>query len=333
MVKRFMNRSSRNLILIILGAGITAIVLVLPLFTGPYFQTVMISLFFWAYVGIAWNIVGGYAGQISLGHAAFLGTGIYVSAIFYVFLGVSPWISIVIGSVFALGLGIATGYLSFQFGIRGPYFILVSLAFAEIVRIIFVNIPSIGGSQGLPIPLEEPSFWKFQFVEKAPFYYLFFILMVLGLFVNWLIVRSKLGYFFVSIRENEDAAATLGVNPLKYKIIALSISAVMTSVGGTVWAQYLMYAEPGYAFGVITSIEIALRPIIGGMGTLFGPVVGSIFMTPLGEFIRLFIGGSISGVQLMVYGIILVGVVLLLPNGLIVPLEKLFQKLFGTQSS
>ncbi len=243
--------------------------------------------------------------------------------------GFPPWIGIFIGAVFSLGIALITGYLSFQFGIRGPYFILVSLAFAEIIRVIFVNIPSVGGSQGLPIPLEDTSFIRFQFIEKAPFYYIFFILMLLGLFVNWRILKSKLGYYLIAIRENEDAAATLGVNPLKYKLIALSISAVMTSVGGTVWAQYLMYAEPGHSFGVMTSIEIAIRPIIGGMGTLFGPVVGSLFLTPLGETIRLLIGGSVSGVQLMIYGAILIGVVILMPNGLIDPLQKLFSKLLG----
>ena len=325
-----MSSKKNNIGPIIFGVIISTIILVLPLFTGPYFQTVMISLFFWAYVGIAWNICGGYAGQISLGHAAFLGTGMYVSGVLYVYLGVSPWISILIGAFFSLAFALITGYLSFQFGIRGPYFILVSLAFAEIIRVVFVNITSIGGSQGLPIPLDEPSFWMFQFVEKAPFYYIFFILMLLGLFVNWQIVKRKLGYCLIAIRENEDSATTLGVNPLKYKIIALAISGVMTSVGGTVWAQYLMYTEPGYAFGVGTSIEIAIRPIIGGMGTLFGPVVGSIFMAPLGEIIRLFIGGGKSGVQLLIYGIILIVVVLLSPNGLIVPLQRLFKKVFGS---
>jgi len=313
----------------VLGVVITGVLLCLPLVTGPYFQTVMISLFFWAFVGIAWNIMGGYAGQISLGHAAFLGTGMYTSAVLYVFWGISPWLGILVGALFSLGLALITGYFSFQFGIRGPYFILVSLAFAEIIRVIFVNIPSVGGSQGLPIPLEEPSFLYFQFVEKAPFYYIFFVLMILGLFVNWRITKSRLGYYLVSIRENEDAAATLGVNPLKYKLIALSISAVMTSVGGTVWAQYLMYAEPSHAFGVTMSIEIAIRPIIGGMGTLFGPVIGSLFLTPLGECIRLFVGGSVSGVQLLLYGVILIGVVVLLPNGLVFPLQRLLSKVFG----
>jgi len=326
-----MRVQNSRLIYTFLGVVIVGVILLLPLVTGPYFQTVMISLFFWAFVGIAWNIMGGYAGQISLGHAAFLGCGMYTSAILYVFLGISPWISIFVGAVFSLGLALIIGYLSFQFGIRGPYFILVSLAFAEIIRVIFVNIPSVGGSQGLPIPLEDTSFIRFQFIEKAPFYYLFFILMLMGLFVNWRILKSKLGYYLIAIRENEDAAATLGVNPLKYKLIALSISAVMTSVGGTVWAQYLMYVEPSYSFGVMTSIEIAIRPIIGGMGTLFGPVVGSFFLTPLGECIRLLIGGSLSGVQLLIYAVILIGVVLLMPNGLMDPLQKLFSKVLGAK--
>ena len=326
-----MRVQNSRLIYTFLGVVIAGVILLLPLVTGPYFQTVMISLFFWAFVGIAWNIMGGYAGQISLGHAAFLGSGMYTSAILYVFLGISPWLSIFVGAVFSLGLALIIGYLSFQFGIRGPYFILVSLAFAEIIRVIFVNILSVGGSQGLPIPLEDTSFIRFQFIEKAPFYYLFFILMLMGLFVNWRILKSKLGYYLISIRENEDAAATLGVNPLKYKLIALSISAVMTSVGGTVWAQYLMYVEPSYSFGVMTSIEIAIRPIIGGMGTLFGPVVGSLFLTPLGECIRLLIGGSLSGVQLLIYAVILIGVVLLMPNGLMDPLQKLFSKVLGAE--
>ncbi len=313
----------------ILGALVIALLFALPLATGPYFQTVMISLFFWAFVGTAWNIMGGYAGQISLGHAAFLGTGMYTSAILYVFLGISPWFSIFIGAILAFLLAMFTGYLSFQFRIRGPYYILVSLAFAEIIRVIFVNITSVGGSQGLPIPLEDPSFINFQFMGKAPFYYLFFILMLLGLLINWRITKSRLGYYLIAIRENEDAASTLGVNPLKYKLIALGISAMMTSVAGTVWAQYLLYAEPGYAFGVGTSIEIAIRPIIGGMGSLFGPLLGSLFLAPLGELIRLFIGGTYSGVQLLIYGTIMIIVVIMMPDGLIVPVKRWFNKIFG----
>jgi len=315
--------------IVFFGVIVIVLLFALPLITGPYFQTVMISLFFWAFVGTAWNIMGGYAGQISLGHAAFLGTGMYTSAIFYVFLGISPWLSIFIGAFFALLLALFTGYLSFQFRIRGPYYILVSLAFAEIIRVIFVNITSVGGSQGLPIPLEEPSVVNFQFVDKAPFYYLFFILMLLGIFINWRITKSRIGYYLIAIRENEDAASTLGVNPLKYKLIALSISAMMTSVAGTVWAQYLLYAEPAYAFGVGTSIEIAIRPIIGGMGSLFGPLVGSLFLAPLGELIRLFIGGSYSGLQLLIYGAIMIVVVIMMPDGLIVPVQRWIKKIFG----
>jgi len=303
----------------------------LPLVVGSYFQAILISFFFWAFMGIAWNIVGGYAGQISLGHAAFMGTGMYTSTILFTFFGITPWASLFIGAFIALMLALLTGYMSFQFGIKGPYFILVSLAFAEIIRVIFVNIPSVGGSQGISVPLHEPTLLKFQFLTKTPFYYIFFGMLLIGLVVNWRIAATKLGYYLISIRENEDAATTLGVNPLKYKLIALSISAMLTSIGGTVWAQYLMYAEPAYAFGVHSSVEIAIRPIIGGMGTLFGPIIGSLFLTPLGEVIRFTMGGTQSGVQLLIYGGILILVVLLMPNGLIVPLRKLGQRLLGAK--
>lgn len=301
---------------------IIAIVLViLPLFAGSYFLHIMIFIFFYAHLSQSWNILGGYAGQFSLGNAAFFGLGAYTSSLLFVHLNLSPWIGMFIGAIVALAMGLFIGYVSFRFGLRGAYFALATMAFAEILRILFLNIGETGGAQGILIPLRGHAPLLFQFDEKTSFYYIALIMMAASTAIVYAIERSKMGYYFKAIHQNEESAQALGVDARRYKVLATGISAFLTAFGGTFHAQYFMYIQPDLTFGVFVSFDIILRSIIGGVGTIVGPVIGSFIMTPLGEITRGLLGAK-SGVHLMVYGGILILVCLFMPRGVYPRIRK-----------
>jgi branched-chain amino acid transport system permease protein len=297
--------------------AVVAAVLVPPL-CSPYAVHILVLIVFFAFLGAAWNVLGGYAGQFSFGHAAFFGIGAYTSTLLLVKGGVSPWIGLLAGGVLAAAFGCFAGSLAFRYGLRGPYFALVTLAFAEMLRLIAVNWMDVGGPMGILIPLPQggDSLARLQFREKLPYYYviLALLLAVLGL-TRWL-ERSRLGYTLTAIRENEDAAEASGVDTLAAKLWAMGISSFLTAVGGTFYAQYFSFIDPTLTFGVPVSVEILLRPIVGGPGTLFGPLLGSLVLTPLSEVTRWLIRGR-PGIDVMVYGAILVVVVTFLPRGLV----------------
>lgn len=296
---------------------VAAAVLVPPL-CSPYAVHILVLIVFFAFLGAAWNVLGGYAGQFSFGHAAFFGIGAYTSTLLLVKGGVSPWIGLLVGGVLAAAFGCFAGSLAFRYGLRGPYFALVTLAFAEMLRLVAVNWMDVGGPMGILIPLPKggDSLARLQFREKLPYYYviLALLLAVLGL-TRWL-ERSRLGYTLAAIRENEDAAEASGVDTLAAKLWAMGISSFLTAVGGTFYAQYFSFIDPTLTFGVSVSVEILLRPIVGGPGMLFGPLLGSLVLTPLSEVTRWLIRGR-PGIDVMAYGAILVVVVTFLPRGLV----------------
>jgi branched-chain amino acid transport system permease protein len=297
--------------------AVAAAVLVPPL-CSPYAVHILVLIVFFAFLGAAWNVLGGYAGQFSFGHAAFFGIGAYTSTLLLVKGGVSPWIGLLAGGALAAAFGCFAGSLAFRYGLRGPYFALVTLAFAEMLRLVAVNWMDVGGPMGILISLPKggDSLARLQFREKLPYYYviLALLLAVLGL-TRWL-ERSRLGYTLTAIRENEDAAEASGVDTLAAKLWAMGISSFLTAVGGTFYAQYFSFIDPTLTFGVSVSVEILLRPIVGGPGTLFGPLLGSLILTPLSEVTRWLIRGR-PGIDVMTYGAILVVVVTFLPRGLV----------------
>lgn len=299
-----------------LGAAVLAVGA--PPFASPYVVHVLILVLFFAFLGVAWNLLGGYAGQFSFGHAAYFGIGAYTSTLLLVRGGVSPWIGLWAGGALAAGFGCLAGYLSFRYGLRGPYFALVTLAFAEMLRLVAVNWTAIGGPMGLliPLPAGGDSLPRLQFREKLPYYYLALALLAAALWLTGRIARSRLGYTLLAIRENEDAAEASGVNALAAKLWAMGLSAFLTALGGTFYAQYFSFIDPTLAFGPAVSVEILLRPIVGGAGTLFGPVLGSLVLTPLSELTRSLIRGR-PGVDVMIYGAALMLVVTFLPGGLV----------------
>ena len=289
-----------------------------PLFLSAYVVHLMVLVLFFAFLGVAWNVLGGYAGQFSFGHAAFFGIGAYTSTLLLVRLGVSPWAGFLAGAALAAAFGCFAGYLSFRYGLRGPYFALVTLAFAEMLRLVALNWMAIGGPMGILIPLPRvgEAFWRLQFPDKLPYYSLMLALLGAALGLNRLVERARLGHVLAAIRENEEAAEASGVDTLRAKLQAMALSASLTALGGTFYAQYFSFIDPTLAFGPAVSVEILLRPIVGGPGTLFGPVLGSLVLTPLSELTRSFIRGR-PGVDVMVYGAVLVVVVTFLPGGLV----------------
>jgi branched-chain amino acid transport system permease protein len=299
------------------AAAITVLV-ALPLFPalfGSYAITIFTLIFFYGFLGQAWNIVGGYAGQLSAGHAAYLGIGAYTAAMLSVEGGVTPWIGMFVGGALAAVLGSIVGFLGFRFGLRGFYFVLLTVAFAEICRIIVANVDALGGAIGYYISFTgNPR--QFQFQDNRAYYYiaLGFMLVATGL-VAWLQGR-RFGVYLAAIREDESACEALGVNTFKYKMLAMMLSSFLTGVGGTFYAFYLFSLNPNTVFGVPLSVEIIIRPIVGGAGTVLGPILGSFILSPLAELARhYFAQGGWTGAHLIVYGALLIAVVLFLPEG------------------
>jgi branched-chain amino acid transport system permease protein len=296
-----------------------AVALVLgPPLVSPYVLHILVLVLFFAFLGVAWNLLGGYAGQFSFGHAAFFGIGAYTSTLLLVRLGLSPWLGFLAGGALAAVFGCFAGYLAFRYGLRGPYFALVTLAFAEMLRLVALNWTVVGGPMGILIPLPRAgdALWRLQFPDKLPYYYLMLALLGLALWLNRTIEHARLGHVLAAIRENEDAAEASGVDTLTAKLWAMACSAFLTALGGTFYAQYFSFIDPTLAFGPAVSVEILLRPIVGGPGTLIGPVLGSLVLTPLSELTRQLIRGR-PGLDVMVYGAVLVAVVTFLPGGLV----------------
>jgi branched-chain amino acid transport system permease protein len=267
-----------------------------------------------ALVGQGWNLLGGYGGQYSFGHAAFFGTGAYVTAILQMRYGVNAWTGFALGIVAGALVGAAIGALAFRSGLKGSYFALVTLAFAEVLRILASVASITGAGVGILITLDlRPQ--AFQFQGRAPFYWIILALVAVSLVIVRLIEQSRLGAWLVAVRENEDAAKALGVDVTRVKVAAMTISAAISAAGGGFYAQYFLFVDSGIAYGPWISIEALLAPIVGGIGTVFGPLLGALVVRMLGEFTKLVIGGA-PGLDLVIYGSMLVVVVAFAPQGI-----------------
>lgn len=291
-----------------------AVLIGLPLWLGSYGLTLFIFIFFYAFLGQAWNLVGGYAGQLSAGHAAFVGLGAYTAAMLSIHAGLTPWIGMFAGAALTGLLGAVIGYLGFRFGLRGFYFVLLTVAFAEICRILALNTDAIGGAQGLYITFTGNPL-HFQFRDNRAYYYVALALMLSATGIVALIERTRFGIYLSAIREDESACEALGVDTFRYKMLAMVVSSCLTGLGGTFYAFYLFSLQPNTVFGIPLSVEIIMRPIVGGAGTLLGPILGSFILTPLAELSRAYVGGGSSGAHLVAYGFVLIVVVLFAPQG------------------
>jgi len=267
-----------------------------------------------ALAGQGWNVLGGYGGQYSFGHAAFFGTGAYVTAILQVRYGVNAWLGFALGIAAGALLGAAIGALTFRSGLRGSYFALVTLAFAEVLRIIASVAPITGAGVGTLVKLDLR--WDaLQFQSRAVFYWLILALVAMSLVIAWLVERSRFGAYLIAVRENEDAARALGVDATRVKLGAMTLSAAITAAAGCFYTQYFLFLDAGIAYGPWISVEALLTAIIGGVGTILGPLLGALVVKSLGEAARL-VTGDAPGLDLVIYGAVLVLVVWFAPRGL-----------------
>jgi len=307
------------------GLGLGGIVLVVlavaalafpAVFQLPYHRDLAIRILLYAMMAQAWNILAGYCGQVSLGHAVFFGTGAYTSSALQMHWGVNPWIGLVAGVVVAVALSQGIGHPCFR--LRGHYFAIATIAIGEIIHTLAINWEFIGGARGLTLPIKKDSLLAFQFSgTKFIYYYIILALMVCCFLVTWHIERSRIGYYLKAIREDTDAAQSVGVPVATYKLIAMAISAAFVAMGGTFYAQYTLYIDPDSVFPLSLSILACLLAVVGGVGTLWGPLVGTALMIPLSEFTRIKFGGTGSGVDLIIYGGLLTAVAVFQPTGLV----------------
>jgi branched-chain amino acid transport system permease protein len=302
-------------------ALLLALLAVFPLFASPYLLSVATLILFFAYTGQAWNVMMGFAGQLSLGHALYVGLGAYVSAGLFFHYGIGPWASVWLAIAVCVAAGAVIGFLAFRFGISGVYFALLTIAFAEFTRIGFDHIRWLGGPGGLFLPVSQRETWDLANLRGPPemFYYLMLALAA-GAFAvcSWLL-RSRAGYYWQAIRENEQAARALGIDVFRWKMLAVMVSAAMTALSGVFFAFYYNNLFPEQTFHISRSIEIILGPVIGGVGTLFGPVLGATVLTVLADGITEALGAlgwEFPGVKQVFYGFVLLGVVMFLPHGI-----------------
>jgi branched-chain amino acid transport system permease protein len=279
--------------------------------------TLMIAL-----AGQGWNILGGYGGQYSFGHAAFFGTGAYVTAILQVRYGVNAWIGFAAGIAAGALVGAIIGGLAFRAGLRSSYFALVTLAFAEVLRILASVAPISGAGVGILIKLDMHA-QSFQFQSRATFYFVILALVAVALVIARLIERSRFGAWLVAVRENEDAAMALGVDAFTVKLGAMVVSAAITAAAGCFYVQYFLFIDAGIGYGTWISIEALLTPIIGGVGTVFGALLGALVVKSLGESAKL-ITGDVPGLDLMIYGAVLILVIRFAPRGLVGALTDIY---------
>lgn len=299
------------------GLGLLlAALLAAPAFLGKYGLSVLILILYFAYVGQAWNIMMGFAGQLSLGHALYAGLGGYIAAGLFFHYGVGPWLGLFAAVAAAAAAGAVVGYLGFRFSLAGVYFALLTIAFSEFTRIAFDHWGWVGGAGGLFLKVDATADWLNLRGGPVLFYYVILALAVGAFVLCRILLESRLGRYWLAIREDAEAAQAVGVPVFRCKMIAVVISAALTAVAGVWNAFYYNNLFPETAFAMGRSIEFTLAPIIGGLGTLFGPIVGAVVLTGLGEiFTDLSEVFHISGIKQIFYGLALLIIVMYRPAG------------------
>lgn len=312
------------------GGVVFAILLAIPLLKNNYITHIIIEIFLLAYLGQAWNIMCGNTGQLSFGHAAFFGIGLYTSSVLFVKLGVSPWAGMFVGGSLAFVVGAVVGKVSFSYGLKGVYFAFVTLTFAEMLGLFCLLFKSLtGGAEGILLPWKghNPLMFSFEANKKYLYYYTV-LAMVLGctLVAHW-VKKVRFGYYLAAIRENEDAAEMLGIDTANYKLVAIAISAFLTALGGTFYMQYYQHVEPTEAFGAFRSFEIVYPVIIGGGGSILGPLLGAFVLQLFEEITRATIPPLMHGFHRMIYGVIIVVMIMYMPRGLVGLIESCKERL------
>ncbi len=297
-------------------AAFVAACAVLPLFTDSgVLLTFMMMALYATLMAQAWNLLGGFGGQFSFGHALFFGTGAYVQAIAQLQGGFSPWVALPLAVLAAGGVGLFVGALCFRYGLRGSYFALVTLAFAEVFRIVALSVPFTGAGVGLMVPLRE-GFANMQFGSRRGYIGLVLGFVAVALLVTWWLRHSRFGAWLQAVRDNEDAARAVGVNPFRVKLGATGLSGAFMGAAGAFYVQVFQYIDPGIAYGSHTSVEALVAAIVGGLGTLWGPLLGAVTLHLLADLTRnLF--GQVPGINMVIYGVVLIVIVMFAPRGIL----------------
>jgi len=313
---------SKRIFYILLGM----IMLVLPLMIKSSFALeILIRILLFAFIGTAWNLLGGYAKQLSLGHAAFFGLGAYTSTILEIKFGVSPWIGMFAGGFIGMLASLPMGWLCFR--LKGPYFTISTIATANVLMLIFLKFRDFAwGAEGTTIPNLGHAPLMMQFETKTPYYYVVLGLLFSALVITAWIERSRVGYYLVALGEDEDAAEASGINVNKVKRNIFMISAFLTGLAGTFYTQYIYFIDPQTAFNFNISIEAALVSIVGGVGTLWGPVIGTMLLETTSALLQSWFGNSIGGIQLTIYSLILMAVILWRPTGIVGYFKEIYQR-------
>lgn len=298
-------------------AAVALLVLGFPLVvTTPYYLHSLLMIFLFGAMGLGWNLIGGYGAQLSLGHSAFFAIGAYTAVLLVIYLRVTPLLGGLAGMLVAAVASVIIGLPCFR--LRGPYFSLATIAAAEITRTLLLHFKDFtGGANGIPLPFHGDNLLFLQFNSKAPYYYLALLLLVVVFAVVRMMERAKIGRYLAAIREDQDAAESLGVKSDRVKMIAFMLSAAITAACGVLYAFTLGYIDPDGVASVNLSIEIAVVVIVGGIGTLWGPILGAAVIVALTELTNMYLGALRSGASLVIYGLLLIVVVVAKPTGLI----------------
>jgi branched-chain amino acid transport system permease protein len=317
-----MTRSSAALL-----AALAALLLVFPFFAGSYALSVATLILYFAYTGQAWNVMTGFAGQLSLGHSLYVGVGAYAAGALFYHYGIGPWAGLWIAILLCVLMGVIIGFLAFRFGISGVYFALLTIAFAEFARIGFDHLDWLGGPGGMFLKVAQRDQIDLLNFRGPPIMYYYAMLALAGgalALCAWLL-RSRAGYYWQAIREDEEAARSLGIDAFRWKMLAVAISSAMTAVSGVFFAFYYNNLFPEQIFSINRSIELILGPVIGGLGTLFGPILGAAVLTLLSDGLTELLaalGWEIPGIKQVFYGVVLLLVIMFLPNGIWPALAK-----------
>jgi branched-chain amino acid transport system permease protein len=304
--------------------GALALAAIMPFMLSSYYVHILTLSLVYVALASSWNIVGGMAGQISLAHSLFIGVGAMLSSALLLKLGINMWLGLVISAAISGVLGAIIAWIDFRFQLGHLSFVLITLAFAEMGSIVVDGWEFLGGASGLLLPKDTGNFLAFQFGGGHGAFWMMLALAAICVLVNVAILNAPLGYYLRTIRDNEKAAQAIGVNILRYKIIAMVISAVLASVVGTAYVRYLTFADPYLLVSPVITIEIVLFATVGGLGRAYGPALGALLLVPLGEVLRGKLGSTLPGLHYFIYGIVVISVILVTPRGLLPLFERLW---------
>lgn len=298
-------------------AGLLGALLVLPMALSdrPFELRMMVVIFLYAMLGHGWNILGGYAGQISVGHGLFFGLGAYTSTVLSLKLGLNPWFGMAAGGAVAAAAGVLVGIPCFR--LKGHYFVIATLVVAESAFQLFTAWDWVGGAMGLQLPMQEQGLLNLQFHRnKVPYYYIALGMLAAVTALVWWLERSRFGYILRALRDDEEAARSLGFSPASYKMLAMALSAGIVGIGGVFFAQYVLFIDPFSVLALSFSVVIALIPILGGAGTVAGPILGAVVLVPISEYSRVLFSGTGRNVDLLIYGFLIMLISVYRPDGL-----------------